>query len=73
MSDEEIIEAMNADDERKEELLRDGLDELHERKMRNDFEYFLENSNYLELKEAYDKLNAKMWNYGWVDNLKDFL
>ena len=73
MSDKRIIEAMILDDERKEDKIRDSLDELHERKMRNDFEYFLENSEYSELKEAYDKLNSKMWSYGWMSSLKDYL
>lgn len=52
---------------------QDLQDQLHEQKMRSDFDYFLEHSKYQELKEAYDELNLKMTEFGWLDDLKGWL
>lgn len=69
--DKQIIEAMNADNKiKKKEMLQD---ELHERNMRTDLDYFLEHNDFDKLKEDYDRLYKKMWDYGYYDKLKDYL
>lgn len=70
-TDEQIIEAMNLQDEIKEEL---SQDELHEYEMRSDLNYFLKHSEFEEFREMYQKLSQKAWEYGWVDvKVKDWL
>lgn len=74
MPDDEIIEAMILQDEKdsiRAEMLQD---ELHERRMLTDFEYFLKHSEFEELEEMYRKIDKKAWEYGWLDvRVKDWL
>lgn len=74
MSDKQIIEAMNLQDE-KDSIRADMLkDEYEERKLRTDIDYFLERNGFSELEEMYQKLSKKAWEYGWVDvKVKDYL
>ena len=72
-TDEQIIEAMILEDEKaaiRQEMLQD---ELHERNMRTDIDYFLEHSDFDQLKETYDILHQKMWDYGYYSSPKDYL
>lgn len=72
-TDEEIINAMALQDEK--DAIRDEMlqDEANERRLRTDIDYFFEHSGLDELKETYDKLHKKMWDYGYYDSLKDYL
>ena len=73
MSDKEIIEYMNEKDSIRAEMLQD---ELHERNMRDDINYFLKHSEFEEFKDMYQKLSQKALKYGWCDfkvKVKDLL
>ncbi len=72
-TDKEIIDAMLLQDEKnamRQEMLQD---QQHEQLMRKDINYFFEHSNFDQLKADYNKLHKQMWEYGWYDNLKDYL
>lgn len=68
MSNEEIIQ--DEKDAIRDELLQD---EFQERRLRTDIDYFLEQNGFEQLKKDYDYLYKKMWDYGYYDNLKDYL
>lgn len=73
-TDKQIIEAMNLQDE-KNSIRADMLrDELHERRMRTDLNYFFKHSEFIELNNLYEELSQKALEYGWVDvKVKDYL
>lgn len=49
-------------------------DELYERKLRTNFEYFLSENGFAEFREMYQKLSQKAWDYGWNNvKVKDYL
>ncbi len=60
-------------DFKREAVEQDRQDDLHEKKMRSDIDYFFGHSGLDEVKEALDKLHKKTCDYGWVDDPKDFL
>lgn len=66
-TDEEIYDFKM---ECREQALRD---QKHKEDMRSDINYFFEHSNFEELKNAYDKLHKKMWEYGWFGDPKEYL
>jgi len=73
-TDKQIIDAMLLQDEKdaiRQEMLQN---ELHERNMRTDVNYFLNHSKLHELREMHHKLSQKALRYGWCDlKVKDYL